>query len=43
MKIFKSGGQAVRAVPGTIVRMPGGVPHALKALLTSRMLLLMLR
>ena len=37
------GGQAVRAVPGTIVRMPGGVAHALKALLTSRMLLVMLR
>lgn len=37
------GGQAVRAVPGTVVRMPGGVPHALQALLTSRMLLLMLR
>jgi quercetin dioxygenase-like cupin family protein len=37
------GGTTVRAVPGTIVRMPGGVPHALEAPEAARMLLLMLR
>lgn len=37
------GGTAVRATPGTIVRMPGGVPHAVDALEPARMLLIMLR
>ena len=37
------GGERVRATPGTIVRMPGGVPHALEAPEPSRMLLVMLR
>src|SRR5262245_10662660 len=37
------GGKAVAALPATVVRMPGGVPHALKAIRTSRMLLVMLR
>lgn len=37
------GGVAVQASPGTIVRMPGGVPHALLAPEAARMLLIMLR
>jgi quercetin dioxygenase-like cupin family protein len=37
------GGAPVRAVPGTIVRMPAGVPHALDAPEPARMMLLMLR
>jgi quercetin dioxygenase-like cupin family protein len=37
------GGQDVRATPGTVVRMPGGVPHALHAPEATRMLLVMLR
>jgi quercetin dioxygenase-like cupin family protein len=37
------GGQEVKASPGTIVRMPGGVPHALLAQERTRMLLVMLR
>jgi quercetin dioxygenase-like cupin family protein len=37
------GGASVRATPGTIVRMPGGVPHALEAPEPTRMLLVMLR
>ncbi len=37
------GGTEVPATPGTIVRMPGGVPHAVSARTTSRMLLVMLR
>jgi quercetin dioxygenase-like cupin family protein len=37
------GGTRVRAVPGTIVRMPGGVPHAVEAPEPARFLLLMLR
>ena len=37
------GGQAVRAEPGTLVRMPAGVPHALDASEPTRMLLVMLR
>ena len=37
------GGQLVKAVPGTIVRMPAGVPHAVEASEPSRMLLIMLR
>ncbi len=37
------GGTPVRATPGTIVRMPAGVPHALDAPEATRMLLIMLR
>jgi quercetin dioxygenase-like cupin family protein len=37
------GGAEARATPGTIVRMPGGVPHALQAAAPTRMLLVMLR
>lgn len=37
------GGVPVQASPGTIVRMPGGVPHALLAPEAARMLLIMLR
>lgn len=37
------GGTRVHATPGTIVRMPGGVPHAVEAPEAARMLLLMLR
>jgi quercetin dioxygenase-like cupin family protein len=37
------GGTPVRAVPGTIVRMPAGVPHAVDALVPARMLLVMLK
>ena len=37
------GGHPVQAKPGTIVRMPAGVPHALEAPEPARMMLLMLR
>jgi quercetin dioxygenase-like cupin family protein len=37
------GGTPVRATPGTVVRMPADVPHALDAPEPARMLLLMLR
>ncbi len=37
------GGTVVDATPGTIVRMPAGVPHALEAVEAVRMLLIMLR
>jgi quercetin dioxygenase-like cupin family protein len=37
------GGTDVRATPGSLVRMPGGVPHALEAPEAARMLLIMLR
>jgi quercetin dioxygenase-like cupin family protein len=37
------GGSPVRAVPGTIVRMPAAVPHALDAEVATKMLLVMLR
>jgi quercetin dioxygenase-like cupin family protein len=37
------GGQHVQALPGTIVRMPAGMPHAVDASHASRMLLVMLR
>jgi quercetin dioxygenase-like cupin family protein len=37
------GGKRVPAMPGSIVRMPGGVPHALEAPEPTRMLLVMLR
>jgi quercetin dioxygenase-like cupin family protein len=37
------GGTPVQATPGTIVRMPADVPHALDAAEPARMLLVMLR
>jgi quercetin dioxygenase-like cupin family protein len=37
------GGTPVRATPGTIVRMPADVPHAVDASVASRMLLVMLK
>ena len=37
------GGKEVPAVPGTIVRMPANMPHAVSAPQPARMLLLMLR
>ena len=37
------GGTAVRATPGTLVRMPADVPHAVEAPEAARMLLIMLR
>ena len=36
------GGTPVRAIPGTIVRMPANIPHAVDALEPARMLLIML-
>ena len=41
--ILTIGGTPVDARPGTIVRMPAGVPHGLDAPEPARMLLLMLR
>ena len=37
------GGQPLNAVPGTIVRLPANIPHAVDAAAASRMLLIMLR
>jgi len=37
------GGERLRATPGTIVRMPANIPHALDATEPCRMLLVMLR
>jgi quercetin dioxygenase-like cupin family protein len=37
------GGTQVRAMPGTVVRMPADVPHALDAVEATRLLLVMLR
>jgi quercetin dioxygenase-like cupin family protein len=37
------GGAPATATPGTIVRMPANVPHALEAPVAARMLLIMLR
>ena len=37
------GGQAVAAQPGTLVRLPANVPHAVDATIAARMLLVMLR
>ena len=37
------GGSPVSATPGTVVRMPAGIPHALEAPDACRMLLIMLR
>jgi quercetin dioxygenase-like cupin family protein len=41
--ILTIGGSPVRATPGTIVRMPAGMPHAVDASDACRMLLIMLR
>lgn len=41
--VLTIGGKGVPATPGTVVRMPGGVPHALEAPERARMLLVMLR
>ena len=41
--ILTIGGTAVRATPGTIVRMPADVTHAAEAREAARMLLIMLR
>ena len=37
------GGVKVAAAPGTIVRMPANVPHAVEAVTATRMLLIMLK
>jgi quercetin dioxygenase-like cupin family protein len=37
------GGRVVAAAPGTVVRMPANVPHAVEASARSKMLLVMLR
>ena len=37
------GGAPVHAAPGTIVRMPANVPHAVDAVAATRMLLIMLK
>ena len=37
------GGTPVEATPGTVVRLPGGVPHAVDASVAAQMLLVMLR
>lgn len=41
--VLTIGGETVHATPGAIVRMPGGVPHALLAPQATRMVLVMLR
>ena len=41
--ILTIGGTPTTAVPGTIVRMPANVPHAVHAIELTRMLLIMLR
>jgi quercetin dioxygenase-like cupin family protein len=41
--VMTIGGTEVRAAPQTIVLMPAGVPHAVRAVEASRMLLIMLR
>jgi quercetin dioxygenase-like cupin family protein len=41
--VLTIGGRPVDATPGTIVRMPANVPHAVEAAEPSRMLLVMLR
>ena len=40
---FTVGGTDTRATVGTVVRLPAGVPHALEANETTRLLLIMLR
>ena len=41
--VLTIGGTSVTAVPGTVVRMPANVPHAVDAPEQARMLLIMLR
>ncbi|MCM2254222.1 MAG: cupin domain-containing protein [Vicinamibacteria bacterium] len=41
--VLTIGGTPVSALPGTVVLMPGGVPHALDAAQATRMMLIMLR
>ncbi len=41
--ILTIGGEPIRATPGTVVRMPANVPHALLAPERSKMMLVMLR
>ena len=41
--VLTIGGKPVDAVPGSVVLMPGNVPHAVEARQASRMLLIMLR
>jgi quercetin dioxygenase-like cupin family protein len=41
--VLTIGGKPVRGTPGTIVRMPANVPHAVDAPEPARMLLIMLR
>lgn len=41
--VLTIGGKPVNATPGTIVRMPAGVPHGLEASERTKMLLVMLR
>ena len=41
--VLTIGGKETRTAPGTIVRMPANVPHAVHAAESSRMLLIMLR
>lgn len=41
--VLTIGGKPVRATPGTIVRMPAGIPHGLEAGERTKMLLVMLR
>lgn len=41
--VLTIGGNAVQATPGTIVRMPADVPHAVDAEVPAKMLLVMLR
>jgi quercetin dioxygenase-like cupin family protein len=41
--VLTIGGAPVEAVPGSVVRMPANVPHAVDAADRSRMLLIMLR
>lgn len=41
--VITIGGTPVRATPGTVVRMPAGVPHAVEATEPARAMLVMLR
>lgn len=41
--VLTIGGAPVKAVPGTVVRMPANVPHAVDAPVPARMLLVMLK
>lgn len=41
--VLTIGGKPVEALPGTVVLMPGNVPHAVDAREASRMLLIMLK